>query len=211
MLVEERLLEAEHFALELMRKRSLDFQFYLNAFLSAARSTTFLIQKEMSGVSGFDSFWIDLHRDMNNDEAMRFFLKLRNFSQKEGRVSIVGWSGFLRPRGHAYFYEHFGFDEPRFLYYFADGSVKVPESVKNDDVVRGALRHTGKLALVTPQVMSRFPFDTCPFRACCDDGLRYLGLSVEDYVTAAGFPAQWIHAMPSTFETSEALMTFPRD
>jgi hypothetical protein len=46
LLVEERLLEAEYFSRRLRRLSGEPFGYELNAFLSAARSVTFLMQKE---------------------------------------------------------------------------------------------------------------------------------------------------------------------
>ena len=64
----------------------------LNAFLSAARSVTFLLQKEFAVVDGFEAWWLAERSKLGADDAARFFLELRNFSQKEARVSVVGMS-----------------------------------------------------------------------------------------------------------------------
>ena len=91
LLVEERLLEADHFARRLCRQPdSARFGYELNAFLSAARSVTFLLQKEMAKVPGFSSWWEEQQSQLRNDRSARFFVELRNFSQKAGRVSLVG-------------------------------------------------------------------------------------------------------------------------
>ena len=53
LLVEERLLEADYFARRLGRQADHSrFGYELNAFLAAARSVTFLMQKEMTKVRG---------------------------------------------------------------------------------------------------------------------------------------------------------------
>jgi hypothetical protein len=88
--VEEKLPEAEYFARRLPRSRGHAHSFGLNAFLSAARSVTFLIQKERSKAPTFADWWDARRAGMRNDQAMRFFLDLRNYSQKEGRVAILG-------------------------------------------------------------------------------------------------------------------------
>jgi hypothetical protein len=90
LLVEERLSEANYFARRLRSQRGEKLQYELNAFLSAARSVTWLIQKEMVHVPGFSEWWSERQKEMAADPAMRFFLALRNYSQKEGRISIVG-------------------------------------------------------------------------------------------------------------------------
>jgi hypothetical protein len=85
--VEERLMEAEYFA---QRMRDLPdstvLGYELNAFLSAARSVTFLLQKEFAAVDGFETWWSVDRATLGGDPAARFFLELRNFSQKQGRV-----------------------------------------------------------------------------------------------------------------------------
>ena len=49
----EKLLEAEHFPARLIHSNGLEFQFELNAFLSASRSVTFVLQKAVADVPGF--------------------------------------------------------------------------------------------------------------------------------------------------------------
>ena len=90
LLVEERLLEAEYFVGRLRWLCADNFRYEFNAFLSAARSVTFLLQKEMKKVIGFEQWWEDRRKEMNEDSAMKFFRDLRNFSQKAGAISMVG-------------------------------------------------------------------------------------------------------------------------
>ncbi len=55
-LVLERLREAIYFARSLGRQRNADvISYHLNAFLTAARSVTFILQKELSRNQGFES------------------------------------------------------------------------------------------------------------------------------------------------------------
>ena len=95
LLVEEKLLEAEYFGRRLRLLATPEFDYELNAFLSAARSVTFLLQKDMARVSGFAAWWSKRQEVMRRDDAMRFFKNLRNRSQKRGRVLLVG-----TPRRH---------------------------------------------------------------------------------------------------------------
>lgn len=74
----------------LARADGLEFQFELNAFLSASRSVTFVLQKAMAGVPSFADWYIERQAAMKADAAMRYFLELRNVSQKQGPVSFVG-------------------------------------------------------------------------------------------------------------------------
>jgi hypothetical protein len=135
LLVEERLLEAEYFARRLRRLSGNAFGYELNAFLSAARSITFLLHKEMAHVQGFSDWWeTGPRRKLDTDPAARFFLNLRNFSQKEGRVSLVGTASDSNRR--------------RWSYRFAGNKDRVPPQLLNRDVVDCCLEHIAKLARV---------------------------------------------------------------
>ena len=52
LLIEKELLEAEYFALRLRLLATPEFEYELTAFMSAARSITFLLQKELARVRG---------------------------------------------------------------------------------------------------------------------------------------------------------------
>src|ERR1700733_14353832 len=82
------------------RARGESFGYNLNAFLSAARSVTFLLQKEYSKIDGFAEWWALERTTLAADPAARFFLELRNYSQKEGRISLVG-TGAARVGGRS--------------------------------------------------------------------------------------------------------------
>jgi len=190
LLVEERLFEAEYFALLLKDKHSLELQFHLNAFLSAARSVTFLIQKELRHVEGFEEFWTTIRDSLRQDETAKFFLELRNFSQKKGRVSLVGYGGIAKPSNYQ-FPKSLG-DEPEMLHFFSAGDNSVPDEISNVDIVVACLRHTGKLAALILNTMDRFPYDTCPSRACSIEGAQQLGWELADFLEASGFPRDWM-------------------
>lgn len=93
LLVEERLLEAKHFARRLSEDNDRDkFGYELNASLGRARSVRFLLQKEVAKVPAFAHWWNSQGQHLSIDLAATFFSKLRNFSQKEVRMSLVGGS-----------------------------------------------------------------------------------------------------------------------
>lgn len=179
LLVEERLLEADYFV-RLMRRQGPGNQFgyCLNAFVSAARSVSFLMQKEMARVPGFDVWWSEQQQVLGSDPAARFFLKMRNFSQKEGRISLVG-SGSGRSGG-------------RWTYRFAGTSEKVPAQLLKRDVADCCVEHVGKLARVVLACAERFPYHSCPRRAMTPEGIRALGLQIEELDAELGFRPEWI-------------------
>lgn len=145
LLVEERLLEANYFARRLarIRRESATFGYELNAFLSAARSVTFLLQKEMVHVSGFPEWWARWRGQLGADPAARFFLELRNFSQKEGRASVVGTGG---KRGKLWSYRFAGNHEP------------VPPELLHREVSDCCREHVGKLANIILDCIRVFPY-----------------------------------------------------
>jgi hypothetical protein len=179
LLVEERLLEAEYFCARMRSSGDSErFGYDLNAFLSAARSTTFLMQKELSHVPGFRDWWEARRGVLGRDEAAAFFLRLRNFSQKEGRVSVAG----LRqgPR--------------RWTFRFAGGTEPVPDVLRNRDVVDCCREHLAKLATVVLNCVEAFPYWTCPRQALTPEGLKALGLTAVDIAGAVGLPEAWVGA-----------------
>ena len=89
LLVEERLVEADFFVRKMMRAGPDTVGYFLNAFLSTARSVTFLLQKELAHVTGFRQWWEAQRLVLGADATARFFLELRNFSQKEGRTRVA--------------------------------------------------------------------------------------------------------------------------
>ena len=180
--VEERLLEANYFA-RLMRRQSgaEEFGYCLNAFVSAARSVSFLIQKEMSKVPGFDVWWSGQQQLLGQDRAARFFLKLRNYSQKEGRISLAGTRiGFGNRR--------------RWTYRFAGTADSVPPELLQRDVTDCCMEHVSKLARVVLACTQQFPFHTCPRQAITPDGMEALQLSMVDLGSALGLPSGWVEA-----------------
>lgn len=171
LLVEEKLLEAEYFMRRLPRKRGYEHGFELNAFLSSARSVTFLIQKEMSKVPGFAEWWEERRAEMRRDDAMRFFLDLRNYSQKEGRVSIRGQGSTSRRSSH----------------WFASGQTIVPECLRDVEVTDACRMHLARLARLTLEIAEAFPAWSCPHRALTTDGVRALALDLDDLDVALGY------------------------
>lgn len=84
----EKLLEAGHFLARLSQSDGLEFQFELNAFLSASRSVTFVLQKALADVPGFPVWYEQKQGRMKADAAMRFFLELRTFHRSRDRFPL---------------------------------------------------------------------------------------------------------------------------
>lgn len=185
--VEERLLEADYFARRLGRLRGEPWGYELNAFLSAARSVSFLMQKELAHVDGFAEWWELQRVQLRADRAARFFLELRNFSQKQGRVSVVGSGGRSGRRLH-------------WTYCFAGNSEPVPPELRGRDVAHCCREHVAKLASLVLRCMEAFPHHCCPALALTPAGVDALELSLEDVEEALGFPRGFTDLGPASRE-----------
>jgi len=176
LLVEEKLLEAHYFAHRLRCLSADSFRHEFNAFLSSARSVTFLLQKEMKHVTGFCEWWCIRQTNMREDPSMRFFHDLRNYSQKRGRVSLVG-AMTRNASGH-----------PSWTYRFAGHESLVPPALLHRDVAECCLEHLSKLAGVVLDCADAFPFHSCPSRAITPEGLAELGLELQTIERSLGLP-----------------------
>lgn len=195
--VEERLLEAEHFVKRMARERGAELGYDLNGFLAAARSVTFLLQKEFSKIEGFSEWWMRDRVALADDPAARFFLELRNFSQKEGRISLVGVA--LKSRGR----------RSRWSYRFAGGALPVPSVLLNRDVVDCCREHLSKLARMVLRFSEHFPFNSCPRRAMTPEGVRTLRIDLDEVDRALGYPAGWTR-IATRDETDERIRCLAR-
>jgi hypothetical protein len=180
--VEERLMEAEYFGRRMFDlPDSTVLGYELNAFLSAARSVTFLLQKEFAAVDGFEAWWIADRAKLGADAAARFFLELRNFSQKQGRVSIVGTSD----------------QDRKWRYMFAGTAEPVPAVLLNRDVADCCLEHLAKLAGAVLRAAEAFQYHSCPALALTPAGIAALGLELNDIEAALGIPPAVSAARPA--------------
>jgi hypothetical protein len=196
LLVEERLAEAEYFATRLFKATSSTVLGYeLNAFLSAARSVTFLLQKEFAHVEGFETWWQARRRELGADIAARFFLELRNYSQKEGRVSVEGFSSDMRV----------------WHFVFAATVEGVPHALLNRNVADCCLEHVAKLAQVTLDAAREFPFHSCPARALTPEGVAALGIDLDEIgVTLLGIPPEFWAVRPAGFSIEDRVRVYRR-
>lgn len=176
LLVEEKILEADYFACRMSSLCFDEFRYEFNAYLSAARSITFLLKKEMHEVAGFNEWWAKRQEEMRSDASMKFFLELRNFSQKEGRISMVGTPSTDSERNSFWCYR------------FAGNKWAVPAQLLHRDVVECCSEHLSKLACIVLACAEAFPYHCCPRRAVTPEGLEALGLNFSDIESILGLP-----------------------
>lgn len=71
--------EAKHFGgqMQFYVEDPPKFAFSLSAFLSAARSVTFIMQSEFNNLQGFDIWYEDKQKEMSSDKDFKFFNNLR--------------------------------------------------------------------------------------------------------------------------------------
>lgn len=171
----EKLLEAEHFLARMIAASGMEFQFELNAFLSASRSVTFVLQKAFANVPNFADWYEGQRAKMQKDCAMHFFLELRNFSQKQGPVSIVGG---LQMNGG-------------WTYRFIGQQRSVPSELVGRDVCACCAAHLTKLATLLAECARDFPFHSCPGRAFTETGMKELAYDWRDVEAWLGLPEGW--------------------
>lgn len=179
----EKLLEAEYFLAGMTRSKGAEFGYNLNAFLAACRSVTFVMQKSLSKVAGFDAWYDSWRQRMKADPAMGFFLELRNISQHEGPVSYVGGS-IPYP--------------PGWTYRFAGNREAVPMVLVGRDIAAACGEHLAKTSGVVDGFRSAFPYESCIHVALTAEGMARLGYSLDDVGALLGLP-------PGYLEVGEAI------
>lgn len=84
----EKLLEAEHFLARMVESDGLEFQSELNAFLSAGRSVTFVLQKALADVPGFAVWYEQQQARMKADPQCAFSLSFGTFPKSKARCPL---------------------------------------------------------------------------------------------------------------------------
>jgi hypothetical protein len=176
----EKLLEAEYFLGRSMEVSGPYFQYELNAFLSASRNVTFVMQSSMSKARGFTDWYLKRQAEMRADAAMRFFLELRNVSQKQGPVSYVSGSAM----------------DGGYTYRFVEDRLPIPPEVVGIDIRVSCALHLVKLGILLLDFVKNMPFLACPWRAFSEEGMIALGFDWSDAEAAAGFAAGWTNVDP---------------
>jgi hypothetical protein len=129
----------------------------------------------MAEVPGFSDWYRDYQSTMKADSAMRFFVELRNVSQKQGPVSFVGGS---LPGGG-------------WTYRFVGQQSVLPGELRGRDIGGCCAEHLSKLGKLLLDCTTAFPYHSCPGRAFTEKGMAALGYSWRDAELAIGLPAGW--------------------
>lgn len=118
--VDDKVAEAEFFLRQMCKAgfNTFEFQCYLSAFLSAARTTTLALQR-FQHIPGFPAWYEPHRRRLAADKSARALLSLRNEHVHGGAYPL---SGFSHERG-------------KFEYYFADISSQKKKRLEIGDIV----------------------------------------------------------------------------
>jgi hypothetical protein len=184
----ERLEECEYFLGRMLGAGPAEFKFELNAFLSASRSVTFVLQRCLAHIPAFEQWYAKQREQMKNDEAMGFFLELRNVSQKQGPVAYVaggtldGWSAR-----------------------FVSIGTNVPTVLQGRDVRECCAEHLRKLAVLVRDCVHELPFHSCVARALTPEGMTALGFTFDDVEALLGLPHGYTDVDGGQFSIADKL------
>lgn len=97
-----KLNEAKYFHFQMVaefKKSKKEYIYHLNAFLNAARSVTFVMQKEFKSSDGFGPWYIEFRASI--PQVYKDFIEIRNISVKEKSIEPLVLSGRLNlfPKG----------------------------------------------------------------------------------------------------------------
>lgn len=153
-----------------------EFEYYLRAFVSAARSVTFALQAVMEKYPGFPE-WYPLRQQRLADSALaRFFVNLRNQAQKVGALPLA--------------HKAFGVGD-----LFASGYVFIPTQDMPDTPEGGVVElcheYVREIMNVVAECYQDFDIYTDPRVIFTERGLAALRWSIEDLEESLGFPRGW--------------------
>src|SRR5580658_1529574 len=72
---------------------------YLNAFLSATRSITFVLNASLHDLVGYTAWYTDHKLRLQNSPIAQYFLESRNLSQKVGFYALGGCGSYTDEQG----------------------------------------------------------------------------------------------------------------
>jgi hypothetical protein len=191
----ERLQECEHFLGQMAGAHEPEFRFELNAFLSACRSVTFVLQKCLAHVPHFETWFAAEREQMRKDGAMRFFLELRNISQKQGPVSYIA-GGTMRGG---------------WTHRFVSIQTAVPKDLVGRDITECCGEHLQKLAKLLLKCFRELPFHSCIAQALTPEGLDALQYSFRDVEAMLGLPVGYTDVGGDRFSIAEKLSALRRE
>ena len=184
----DRLQEAEFFLFQFAKSDGGERNaYYLNAFLSASRSTTFVLQKELSKNSEFKAWYPEVQKRISNDMEMKFFLEARNFTQKQSNLALIGA----------------GNKDGSWTYSFVGRNPKIPKTLHGQNVIYACGRQIQKLSSILVEFYDLFPHSACAWNALSPAGQKELNYSISDACEKLGWPRDWLEGAEPSWALSE--------
>jgi len=169
--VDDKLYEADFF-LEQMESHRNDWnhvRYCFSAFVSAARSVTFSLQAVMRGYDGFAEWYQDEQSRLADSPLARFFVKVRNETQKQGRNPVN--SAHSQPSASGEFHVS---------YFFLDWSEDSEVSMLDQDVHDACRIHMTSIVSLIHQCYLKFGDQIDPQQYYTVENLDKLGKTVDD-------------------------------
>ncbi len=194
-LVEEKLRESAFF-LDRFRDSDplgVEARFYFSAFVSAARSVTFVLQKTMRGVSDFDEWYLSAQERLKTDPLARYFKDLRDEVVHKGpiplnEVTVEHLDEVLRSQLCGYPQAHT----------IIMPNLTSASSTVLADAVRVSENYLKSLVTVVYECYSRFRCFVDPRWYFTPGHFAAMGKTFEDALSECGVPSSWaIHAPDS--------------
>ncbi len=160
-----------------------EFECYLAAFNSAARTVTLALQTALASAPEFAPWWDNQRELLREDPACRWFLETRNSNVHTGRRLVRGGRMYRDTAGELHFQQ---FAEPT-----EDG-----EGFLETDILAACKRHHAVLEDLVRAAFDRFPRWTDPSWIFDSAHLREAGLAVEDLEEELGYPRGWTSGIP---------------
>ena len=188
-LVDNKVFEADYFlnrfsesGFDILAARS-----NFSAFVSAARSITFVLQAVMRDVDGFDDWYSMQQENLRSDPISCYFLKIRNELQKIGITPIQGAVNFLL--GQEGYTAEYKFGSP----WLDTDDPPAPEH----DVLTACRQYLVSLIEIIEDCYVRFGSSIDPHQYLTLKNLDQLGLSIEDI---EGFASDILDRIENRFE-----------
>lgn len=193
-LVEDKIRETDFFLNQIKYcDNFFECKCYLNAFLSACRSITFVLQASMKKVPEFDKWYDRQQQIMKDNELSNFFATARTESQKIGTCHICSGSCYKDIRGEIrmQFYFEKDFDIADFMHtlFIHKENGKLEHSI--EDVATQCENHFKFILEIVYDCFNTFGHVIDPKKYYTLGNIQNIGLSVEDVEGATGYPRGW--------------------
>lgn len=199
-IVEEKVYESDFFLEKVAESEDLrEANYYFSAFISAARSITFALQASLSGLEGFEEWYMEKQQLLRENELARFFTDARNYSQKQGRTYIHSGSRKYSNDGGEIFPRRYYFETPVSNQHNANLFIRIMVSDESaekqlNDAYSQCKNYMVLLAEIIYDCFQRFGPVIDPEQYYTLENINNLGLTIEDIEEKVGFPRAYTDA-----------------